>query len=144
MCPGPISPSPKPGSTHYRRIRKIRDTHTPPHGHPRLTSSSAVSEKQAPAVCPSHPLFPRHHHETLSIIALPLKGRLRLTARKGRNPTVTTALHQIILKSSIAGREAEVTKGPLHTGHTDLLLILILQPQSVLDAASSLQKGLPL
>lgn len=110
-CAQDPSHPPKPGSSHYRCIRKIRDAHTPPHGHPQLTSSSAASEKQAPAVCSSHPLFPRHHHETLSIPALPLKGRLRLTTRRGMHPTATTAM-----KSSTAGREAEVTEGPPHTG----------------------------
>lgn len=143
-CAQDPSHPPKPGSSHYRCIRKIRDTHMPPHGHPRLTSSSAASEKQATAVCSSHPLFPRHHHETLSITTLPLKGRLRLTARRGRHLTATTALSQIMSKSSKTGRETEMTKGPPHTEHTDLLLVLILQPQSVLNAASSLQKGLPL
>lgn len=101
-------------------------------------------QRSKPRLSVHHILSSRHHHETLSITTLPLKGRLRLTARRGRHLTATTALSQIMSKPSKTGRETEVTKGPPHTEHTDLLLVLILQPQSVLDAASSLQKGLPL
>lgn len=91
----------------------------PPHGHPRLTSSSAASEKQAQVACPSDSsVYPRYHHETLSIEVVPFKGRLRLKKRRGRDPQ--PQLPFIMSKSSTARRGAELTKGPPWIGLSTL------------------------